>query len=80
MDTGVSFVIPVLNEQATVTDLLGDLRLRYPGCELIVVDGGSRDKTVALAMPLCDQMLLDEPGHVVKQLFDVIGNRFAAGI
>lgn len=59
----VSFVIPVLNEQARVADLLCDLRQRYPGSELIVVDGGSSDATVALALPLCDQLLLGERGR-----------------
>lgn len=63
MHTGVSFVIPVLNEQATVADLLRDLRQRYPTSQLIVVDGGSRDRTVAAAMPLCDQLLLGDRGR-----------------
>ena len=53
----VSFVIPVLNEQATVAALLHDLRRRYPAGELIVVDGGSEDRTVEIAMPLCDQLV-----------------------
>jgi rSAM/selenodomain-associated transferase 2 len=59
----VSFVIPVLNEEAGIVALLRDLRRRYPGSELIVVDGGSRDQTVALALPLSDQLLLSEPGR-----------------
>ena len=63
MEVGVSFVIPVLNEQANVASLLRDLRERYPGSQLIVVDGGSGDQTVPLALPLCDQLLLGEPGR-----------------
>lgn len=63
MSGGVSFVIPVLNEQASVAGLLRDLRLRYPHCELIVVDGGSADNTVAIALPLCDQLLVGERGR-----------------
>jgi len=59
----VSFVIPVLNEQASIAQLLCDLRQRYPRSELIVVDGGSCDDTVALAMPLCDQLLLTDCGR-----------------
>jgi rSAM/selenodomain-associated transferase 2 len=59
----VSFVIPVLNEEAGIAALLQDLRRRYPGSELIVVDGGSSDQTVAAAMPLSDQLLLAEPGR-----------------
>ena len=60
---GVSFVIPVLNEEAAVVDLLNDLRTRYPSSELIVVDGGSDDRTVPLALPLCDQLLLTGRGR-----------------
>lgn len=58
-----SFVIPVLNEEHHVAALLRELRQRYPQGELIVVDGGSRDSTVPLALPLCDQLLLSEPGR-----------------
>lgn len=58
-----SFVIPVLNEQAIVAELLLDLRQRFPDCELLVVDGGSSDQTVAVAMPLCDQLLIGDAGR-----------------
>lgn len=63
MQTDVSFIIPVLNEERRVASLLRDLRRRYPRSQLIVVDGGSRDRTVACALPLCDQLLLCEPGR-----------------
>ena len=59
----VSFVIPVLDEALGISTLLCDLRERYPGCEIIVVDGGSSDQTVAQAMPLCDQLLIGEAGR-----------------
>ena len=59
----VSFVIPVLDEALGISTLLRDLRERYPGCEIIVVDGGSSDQTVTLAMPLCDQLLIGEAGR-----------------
>ena len=60
---GVSFIIPVLNEQATIAGLLTYLRRRYPDSQLVVVDGGSKDHTVAEALPLCDQLLLGERGR-----------------
>ena len=63
MPPDVGFIIPVLNEQGIIGALLGDLRQRYPDCELVVVDGGSRDQTVTVAMPLCDQLLIAEPGR-----------------
>ena len=66
MATRMSFVIPVLDEQATVAALLHDLRRRYPAGELIVVDGGSRDRTVEIAMPLCDQLLIGERGRACQ--------------
>jgi rSAM/selenodomain-associated transferase 2 len=59
----VSFVIPVLNEGEGIATLLRDLRQRYPGSELIVVDGGSSDQTVAAALPLCDHLLSGQPGR-----------------
>lgn len=59
----LAFVIPVLNEEEAVVQLLTSLRQQYPGSELIVVDGGSGDNTVARAMPLCDQLLVTEPGR-----------------
>jgi rSAM/selenodomain-associated transferase 2 len=63
MHTSASFVIPVLNEERNVAALLRDLRERFAHSELIVVDGGSCDRTVTFALPLCDQLLLCEPGR-----------------
>jgi rSAM/selenodomain-associated transferase 2 len=63
MPPSLSFVIPVLNEQAQVPVLLRDLRQRYPSSELIVIDGGSSDSTVARSLPLCDLLLLGERGR-----------------
>ena len=72
----VSFVIPVLNEEEGIGVLLLDLRQRYPGSELIVVDGGSNDQTVAAAMPLCDHLLAGEPGRATQMN---LGGRVAKG-
>ncbi len=66
MQASVSFVIPVLNEQDTVAPLLRDLRGRYPLSQLIVVDGGSCDRTVSLALPLCDLVLLSARGRAYQ--------------
>lgn len=62
----VTFVIPTLNESAAIAGLLRDLQQRYPGCERVVVDGGSTDETVKSAMPLCDQLLIGAPGRAMQ--------------
>ncbi len=66
MPAQVAFVIPVLEEEHRIGGLLRRLRERYPAAELVVVDGGSRDRTVAAAMPLCDQLLLGETGRAAQ--------------
>jgi rSAM/selenodomain-associated transferase 2 len=39
------------------------LPLRARGCELLLVDGGSTDATVSLAMPLVDKLIESAPGR-----------------
>ena len=63
MTATIGFVIPVLNEQDRIADLLLQLRASFPNSELVVVDGGSIDRTVAAAMPLCTRLLVGEPGR-----------------
>lgn len=54
-----SVIIPVLNEAGIIGDCLAALRpLREQGHEVIVVDGGSQDATVARARGLCDRCLV----------------------
>tara|TARA_R110002110_G_scaffold406421_1_gene626275 strand:- start:76781 stop:77476 length:696 start_codon:yes stop_codon:yes gene_type:complete len=66
MPPRVCFIIPVLNEQGTIARLLQALRRRYPHSQLLVVDGGSTDATVAEAMPLCNQLLLSASGRALQ--------------
>lgn len=58
----VSIIIPALNEEGTLVGLLEALQ-GLPATELIVVDGGSSDNTVAEASPLADIVLQSEPGR-----------------
>lgn len=44
----VSIVVPVLNEAPRLPGLLDRLIRDFPGCELVVVDGGSSDGTADL--------------------------------
>ncbi len=46
----LSIVIPTLNEAANITQTLTQLRTQSPGIDCWVVDGGSVDQTVALAI------------------------------
>ncbi|MGZ8225749.1 MAG: TIGR04283 family arsenosugar biosynthesis glycosyltransferase [Methylococcaceae bacterium] len=58
-----SIIIPTLNEAKTIQDCLSALQLLRNRCELIVVDGGSADNTVALAEPLADQVINSPKGR-----------------
>ena len=48
----VSIVVPTLNEAIRIEPCLQRLRDDFPGCELIVVDGGSADDTADRAARL----------------------------
>ena len=54
----LAIIIPVLNEEANIVPLLSRLAsLRTGGAQLVVVDGGSSDATVALALPHADLVI-----------------------
>lgn len=60
----LSIVIPVLNEAAGIGCTLAVLSpLRARGAEVIVVDGGSTDATVALATPSADAVISSPSGR-----------------
>ena len=62
--SGISIVIPVLNEAEAVDDLLASLApLRRRGAEAIVVDGGSTDGTPARARPHADRVIAAPRGR-----------------
>jgi rSAM/selenodomain-associated transferase 2 len=63
----LSIIIPVLDEEAEIAHVLAALApLRSRGVETIVVDGGSRDRTVALAAPLADRVITAPRGRAVQ--------------
>lgn len=58
----LSVVVPALDEERVIVATLD--RLREPGVlEVIVADGGSRDRTRALAAPLADRVLVVARGR-----------------
>nr|WP_300306512.1 TIGR04283 family arsenosugar biosynthesis glycosyltransferase [Halomonas sp.] len=63
-DFHLSIIIIALNEADIIEAQLAALApFRTQGAELIVVDGGSQDATVTLAIPLADQVLISAPGR-----------------
>ncbi len=64
MSQRISIIIPALNEGDGITSTLARLTpCRADGHEVIVVDGGSCDETMALARPLSDQVISSECGR-----------------
>lgn len=63
----ISIVVPVLDEAALIGPFIAHLRVRAPGAEIIVVDGGSRDGTRATAAPFAD-VLISAPRGRASQM------------
>jgi rSAM/selenodomain-associated transferase 2 len=60
----LTIVVPVLDEAAIIVAALEALApLRARGAEVIVVDGGSRDRTPAMAEPLADRVIAAPRGR-----------------
>lgn len=57
----LTVIVPMLNEEAGIAAALAALRPLH--AEIVVVDGGSGDRTVALAAPLSDQLLCAPRGR-----------------
>src|SRR5215467_2536303 len=53
----------MLNEEAAITETLQAIRRGAREAELIVVDGGSTDRSVELASPFCDRLLRASRGR-----------------
>src|SRR4029077_18735800 len=59
--------IPVLNEAAHIVAMLQALGPpRERGAEIVVVDGGSADQTIALGTPLADRVIMSGRGRAVQ--------------
>jgi rSAM/selenodomain-associated transferase 2 len=63
----LSILIPALDEAHGIAETLQRLQpIRAAGHEVILIDGGSRDATVALAAPLVDRVVLSAPGRAIQ--------------
>ena len=73
----ISVVVPVLDEAKVIAQSLAPLQpLRGRNIEVIVTDGGSRDRTRCVARPLCDRVV-DAPRGRARQMN--AGARIASG-
>jgi len=64
----ISIIIPVLNEEPVLVESLPRLQAwRQRGCEIIVVDGGSRDHSAEVARAFADRVVLAPQGRA-KQM------------
>lgn len=62
--TAITIIIPTRNEEEMIESTLDRLQqMRKRGNQLILVDGGSSDKTVSRASPLVDRLLTASPGR-----------------
>ncbi|WP_227369985.1 TIGR04283 family arsenosugar biosynthesis glycosyltransferase [Halomonas sp. M20] len=60
----LSIIIPTLNEEREIENQLASLLgLWVCGVEVLVVDGGSQDRTAALASPFVSRVIVCDPGR-----------------
>jgi rSAM/selenodomain-associated transferase 2 len=70
MTPRISIIMPVLNEARTLASTLRAAQaLRQAGVELIIVDGGSDDTTLALCVGAADQVLQAPRGRARQMNF-----------
>lgn len=63
----LSIIIPVLNEETVLANHLKKLQwVRQLGHEIIVVDGGSHDKSVALSESFASRVVCSPPGRALQ--------------
>ena len=65
--TKFSLIIPVLNEANQIGACLLPLQMqRGQALEIIVVDGGSKDRTASIAAELADKVITAQPGRAIQ--------------
>jgi rSAM/selenodomain-associated transferase 2 len=59
----LTVIVPMLNEEGAIAATLEALRIGAPAAEIIVVDGGSSDRSVEIARPRCEKLLEGSRGR-----------------
>jgi len=63
----LSIIIPVLNEQANLSQISSHLQsIRHQGHEVIIVDGGSTDSTLAISYEVADHVIISKTGRALQ--------------
>jgi len=62
----LAIIVPVLDEAPVIAATLRALRAADPTATIVVVDGGSRDGSCAVARPLCDRLIEAPRGRAVQ--------------
>lgn len=62
----ISIIVPIYNEEKTIAAMLAQLRPLKKSCEILLVDGGSKDGTLELITP--DFQLLHSPKGRANQM------------
>ncbi len=62
----LSVIVPMLNEESAIAATLRALRAGAPDAEIVVIDGGSSDRSAELARPLCDILITAERGRAAQ--------------
>ena len=67
MPVKISIIIPVLNEEISLSRISSHLRsIQRQGHEIIIVDGGSTDNTLAVAFEVTDTVLVSQRGRALQ--------------
>ncbi len=74
--TCISIIVPVLNEARGIEAFLAPLQAwRAAGHEIVLVDGGSLDRTSELAQPQVDQIISAPPGRAHQMNLGAVASR-----
>lgn len=53
----IAIIVPMLNEERAIAATLDAIRAGAPSAQVIVVDGGSADRSMEIARPRCDLLI-----------------------